>query len=216
MRDSMLQKNKHAAGNAVQFVLRALRYHLIGLKLKRAARNSPLRIAIGAGDECAAGWIATDKEHIDVVYPASMSRYFKKDAIDAILAEHVWEHLTDTDAWLAAQTCRYFLKPGGYMRIAVPDGFFPDSRYIEQVRPGGSGPGAEDHRVLYNYRTLQDLFGSLGYEVRLLEYWDEAGVFHAAPWEAKDGLIRRSKKYDPRNHEGGLGYTSLILDAIKR
>jgi len=212
----MLHNRNHAAGNAVQFVSRILRYHHIGLKIKRAAKRSPLINAIGAGDECAAGWVATDKEHVDVVYPASMSKYFKKDAIDAIVAEHVWEHLTDEQARLAALNCRRYLKSGGHDRIAVPDGYFPDDQYIEMVRPGGSGPGCDDHNVLYNFRILRDLFSSQEFEVRLLEYWDESGTFHTEPWNAEDGLIRRSAEHDPRNSYCGLRYTSLILDAIRR
>ena len=53
--------------------------------------------------------------------------------------------------------CYEFLRPGGRLRIAVPDGFHPEPGYIEYVRPGGTGIGADDHKVLYNYQSLRKL-----------------------------------------------------------
>ena len=33
------------------------------------------------------------------------------------------------------------------IRIAVPDGFHADENYISIVKPGGTGEGAEDHKI---------------------------------------------------------------------
>ena len=71
--------------------------------------------------------------------------------MDAILAEHVWEHLDCFAAIVAAQNCFKYLKPGGYIRVAVPDGWHPDKDYIDYVKPGGWGAGSDDHHVLYTY-----------------------------------------------------------------
>lgn len=40
---------------------------------------------------------------------------------DAFLAEHVWEHLSLEDAHRATRNCYRFLRPGGRLRLAVPD-----------------------------------------------------------------------------------------------
>jgi predicted SAM-dependent methyltransferase len=53
-----------------------------------------------------------------------------------------------------------------------------------------------------------------GFQVELLEYWDEQGVFHFQEWSSNDGHVIRSKRYDIRNKEK-LTYTSLIIDGIK-
>ena len=53
-----------------------------------------------------------------------------------------------------------------------------------------------------------------GFEVRLLEYWDEQGVLHQAHWDPAQGRIRRSVRFDTKDR--GFPYTSLILDARKR
>jgi len=108
-----------------------------------------------------------------------------------------------------------FLKPGGYLRVAVPDGFHPDPEYVEWVRPGGTGPGSDDHKVLYTYATFRDLFEKIGFDVVLHEYFDESGQFHFTDWAPSDGMIERSKRYDSRNANGRLAYTSIILDAVK-
>jgi len=142
-------------------------------------------------------------------------RYWKPNSIKAFVAEHVWEHLTESEAIQANANCYEFLRAGGRLRIAVPDGFHPEPGYIEYVRPGGTGLGSDDHKVLYNYQSLKKLLEQAGFIVQLLEYWDEHGHFYFKEWSSKDGHIRRSKRYDPRNQNRSLAYTSLIADAIK-
>jgi predicted SAM-dependent methyltransferase len=91
----------------------------------------------------------------------------------------------------------------------------PNADYVAAVRPGGTGAGADDHKVLYTYRTLAQVFEGIGFSVELLEYFDEEGRFHANEWTTEAGLVRRSSRFDPRNTEGTLAYTSVILDAFK-
>jgi predicted SAM-dependent methyltransferase len=131
------------------------------------------------------------------------------------LAEHVWEHLDKNQGRIAAEYCFQYLKPGASLRLAVPDGLHPDPTYIAYVNVGGNGPGAVDHRVLYDYRSLQSMLEGLGFRVKLLEYFDVNGKFQTVPWENKDGPIERSLANDPRNVDGQPNYTSLIVDAIK-
>ncbi|ELK48547.1 hypothetical protein D479_02987 [Halobacillus sp. BAB-2008] len=143
---------------------------------------------------------------------------FKPDSIDAVLAEHVWEHLTFEEGVRAAQLCRKFLKEGGYVRCAVPDGYFPNEEYQKIVQVGGPGPAdhpAATHRIVHNYSSLTRLFEVAGFEVNLLEYCDEEGQFHANTWHGADGVIYRSKQFDSRNQGDQLGFPSLIMDAVR-
>ena len=134
---------------------------------------------------------------------------------DALLAEHVWEHLPEEQTALANRHCHVFLKPGGHLRLAVADSLHPDPVYRENVRPGGVGPGAGDHKLLYDYHLLRSRLEATGFEVRLLEYWDESGQFHYMDWDSADGHISHSRRYDKRNRSASLAYTSLIVDAVK-
>jgi len=86
---------------------------------------------------------------------------------------------------------------------------------IEHFRPGGFGLGSDTHKILYNHKLLSDNLKKVGFQIKLLEYWDESGVFHFNYWDPKDGKVRRSKRFDSRNKDGNLNYTSLIIDAIK-
>jgi predicted SAM-dependent methyltransferase len=186
------------------------------IRLRRAARQRPLRIVVGSSGFAPAGWVATDAEYLDLTDRNMWLLYFKPQSVDAILAEHVWEHLTPSQAVAAVATCREFLAPTGYLRIAVPDAANPDPEYQSWVRPGGIGPGADDHKVIYNAETLTQLLEGAGFAVRRLEWFDDHGRFHEEPWEAGDGRIERSRRFDLRNADGVLRYTSLIVDARPR
>ena len=135
--------------------------------------------------------------------------------MQAFLAEHVWKHLFPEQAQAAAVNCYRLLVPGGHLRIAVPDGLHPDPKYIDHVKPGGTGAGREDHQVLYTYRTLVELLEAAGFEVRLLEWFDEEGQFHLREWHPNDGFVYRSTRYDERNAHDPTAYTSIIADAVK-
>ena len=181
-------------------------------------RHARCRVVIGANKKCQAGWIPSEFYTLDVRDPADWQQYFHRESVDALVAEHVWEHLSIDDGQAAARLCLAYLKPGGHLRIAVPDGLFPDPSYIEFVEPGGSGPSAWDHRVLFTYRILGAALEEVGFEVELLEYYDEDGAFHEKEWDPDDGRIERSARLQKPGVRtfGGLPYTSLIVDAHKR
>jgi predicted SAM-dependent methyltransferase len=207
---------------------------------KLLASESRKRIVIGAWDKYDSGWIPTQQDFLDLNKPADWQHFFQPDSVDAMLAEHVWEHLSEEEGLAAARTCFIYLKPGGYLRVAVPDGLHPDPTYVELVkakhgvsngtsRPSTAldGNGAH-HKALYTHRSLKQLFERAGFEVELYEYFDEDGEFHCREWDRAAGTIWRSKRFDPRNrrselksvYPGTLGdylsYSSIILDAVKR
>ena len=112
--------------------------------------------------------------------------------------------------------CYNYLKLGGYLRLAVPDGFHNKHEYIDYVKPGGHGAGADDHKVLlYNYKSFNSTFKEAGFKVKLLEYFNEERNFQFSAWNTNKGKINRSIRYDKRNNDGNPNYTSIIIDAIK-
>jgi len=177
--------------------------------------NKDIKLVIGAGGIAHKGWIVTDINTLNIINSNDWGRLFPPSSINAILAEHVFEHLSFDEASKAFENCFNYLKHSGYIRIAVPDGFHPSKEYILQVMPGGLGAGAMDHKVLFDYNTLVKLLESQGFKVILLEYFDEKGNFQYSDWAPEMGLISRSKRFDPRNQGGELLYSSLIVDAIK-
>src|SRR5512146_698332 len=169
-----------------------------------------MRLVLGAANTLYHGWLSTDlmahwsPNRLDVRRAEDWARY---PGIEMALAEHVWEHLTPEEGRLAARLCGQHVPR---IRVAVPDGLFPDAGYVARARLGEC-PG--DHLGLYDYRSLAAVFRQAGYKVTLLEWWDAEGVFHYRPWSPDQGMVNRSLRYDRRNQAGKLGYTSLILDA---
>jgi predicted SAM-dependent methyltransferase len=180
--------------------------------------DQPLRIILGAGEQRYPGWIATQRDDLDLLRPDLWQKQFASRRADAFLCEHVWEHLTEEQGRAAARLCFNFLKPDGYIRCAVPDAYFPNTEYQRTVQVGGPGPldhPATDHKMVYTYTLFQDIFAAAGFEVDLLEYCDERGRFHYHQWEVSKGKIYRSLRFDHRNQNGELNFVSLILDAVK-
>lgn len=181
-------------------------------------QHNEIRIVIGASSQDYPSWSQTQEDELDLTDRSGWDAQFRPGSIDRLLAEHVWEHLDPDEAAIAANICFEFLQPGGFFRVAVPDGLFPNDDYQRTVQVGGPGPvdhPAASHKVLYDYRTLPAVFEKAGFDVRLLEWWDETGAFHAEKWAEREGFIYRSARFDHRNQDGRLGFTSLIIDAVK-
>src|SRR5687768_4115575 len=99
-------------------------------QLRRALSTNPSpRLVIGASGRYDPGWIPTEKDFLNLLHPNDWNQFFPPNSVAALLAEHVWEHLTPDEARTAADTCFTYLRPGGYLRIAVPDGLHPDPAY---------------------------------------------------------------------------------------
>lgn len=178
----------------------------------RIAASNPLNVVIGGGETAYESWIGTDRDCLDVTNPADWHTLFRANSIDRLLCEHVLEHLTEAQAATAVRECHRFLKPGGLLRIAVPDGFRRDAIYVAEAAPPNDG-----HQVFYNVHSLTGLLTDAGFSVVPLEYFDEAEEFHAQPWDEREGMIIRSARFDQQQEfrRGDLYYTSLIVDARK-
>lgn len=186
--------------------------HRIKLHLKKQV---DLKIIIGASGSRQKGWLPSNQYVLDLLKEDDWQKLFNKNSIDAILAEHVWEHLTNEEGFDALKRCFAYLKKGGYLRLAVPDAFSPDKNYTDLVKPGGSGKGSKDHKSFYNYIDLSRSIEDAGFMAKPLEYFNEKGVFIYNDWKSENGFISRSRYNDERNDKNKIIYTSLIIDAIK-
>jgi predicted SAM-dependent methyltransferase len=186
-----------------------------------------LRIIVGAGAVVREGWRSLQISDLNIVDGSEWARMFNPNSIDAILTEHTLEHLTVDEAAMAIRNFHYYLKPSGYVRCAVPDGFHTEPSYLNWVAPGSAGeqwlqtfraanePG---HKTLWNYLSLSDLFSEAGFAVLFREWFDESGLFHKTSWSTDDGYIRRASGRPWSNVLSliiGAPYTSLLMDAVK-
>ena len=188
--------------------------YIFRVRSARSKKNG-IKIVVGSSGIYNDSWIPTDYQYLNLLNDEHWSRIFKPNEIDAILAEHVFEHLTKADGMEALRRLFKYMKQGARLRVAVPDGNSPNKNYIEMVKPGGWGAGSDDHKVLYDVDALEHMFLAAGFIVERLEYFDAKGDFHQTAWQPEDGMVHRSLHHDPRNKDGVLNYTSLILDGVK-
>lgn len=190
-----------------------VRKHLAFRAFRAQCRTStPLKVVIGAGATEFPGWISTDRESLDVTVPQSWKHLFRSESIDRLLAEHIFEHLDETECRNSFRECFRYLKPGGLLRIAVPDGHRRDPAYVAEVSPPKDG-----HKMLFTVEILRGLLEGEGFQVTPLEYFDASEKFHHVQWDPADGMVRRSLPFDIQEafRIGPLRYTSLIVDARK-
>ena len=220
--DSHVQGNERVSSGKALWPKKL--YKIIHAKIRRwkrvfelnrqVSRTKLVKVVIGAGEHKFDGWISTDLDTLDVTRAWDWAVLFRMNSIDRLLSEHVFEHLTTSDAELAFRYCYRYLKPGGSMRIAVPDGYRPDNNYNMAVAPPQDG-----HRTLYSIDLLSNLLRKAGFQVVPLEYFDVHGEFHAILWEENDGMVYRSCRFDRRDRfkwNENIYYTSLIMDAYKK
>lgn len=177
-----------------------------------------MKVVLGAGRTQFDGWISTQESDLNLLNRADFEKMFGEQRPTAFLAEHVWEHMTLEEGVAAAKNCFDFLEDGGYIRAAVPDKNFRNEWYQNMVKVGGNGDPnhpAFSHKIVYDYKQLRTVFEQAGFEVELLEYCDESGVFHYKYWNEEDGRIGRSLRFDTRNSLEKLGMVSIIIDAKK-
>jgi predicted SAM-dependent methyltransferase len=92
-------------------------------KLRAAADRSPLRLHLGSGGVNKPGWLNIDLAlgRADVAWDLSTGIPFPTSSVDAIFHEHMLEHLDLPTGFAFSRECLRVLKPGGILRIAVPD-----------------------------------------------------------------------------------------------
>lgn len=131
------------------------------INISLSTLNEPLKIIIGASSQSYPGWIQTQENELNLLVRSDWKESFEDRNLDVILSEHVWEHLTFEEGIEAAKICYDYLKHGGYIRCAVPDGFFRNEWYQNLVQVGGPGPNdhpAFSHKIVHNYKTLTRMF----------------------------------------------------------
>ncbi|MFW8744742.1 hypothetical protein [Mesorhizobium japonicum] len=186
------------------------------------ATGSQIKIIIGAAMTSQKGWFSTNEQWLDITKPEDWRHVFHgKALLTHVLAEHVFEHLTEEGMYFALRLINQHMKSGGRIRIAVPDGNHPDPRYIRHVGIGGIGADAEDHKQLINCNLLMKALDASGFSPKLMEGYQDNGDLVAMPIDIESGVIVRSRS----NHlsmasRSGWAFpdanTSLIVDGIKR
>ena len=184
------------------------------------SRGGSLKIIVGAAETWQEGWYTTNEDWLDITSAENWRTVFKgKRIITHVLAEHVFEHLTHDECRIALTHINGHMNKGGRIRVAVPDGYHPDSDYLRHVGIGGIGDDAADHRQLLTVDTLSALMTEAGFRPHYIEGYDSDGRLVQNEYSAEDGFIYRSRANETPESRKQWGFvdadTSLIVDGIK-
>ncbi len=142
---------------------------------------SPVRLNLGSGEYPIPGFINVDHKNGGEVYPLVLpgGLTVKNESVDDIRASHVLEHLSFGDAVLALGEWHRVLKPGGRLRVAVPDAVkvFAAMTAGDELwafyAMGGQNDADDFHRSFFNEKSLR-------------RFIEGAGFVDVSPW-ASDG-----------------------------
>lgn len=177
-----------------------------------------MKVVIGAGQSYHPGWLCLTERQLDITDRVAWERLFRPASIDAILSEHVLEHLTENEAEKAIENFRLFLKHGGYVKIAVPDGYHPSKNYINYVAPGTwMTPFGADHKQLFNVDSLCALLERHGFKVDPIEGFTARREWFSKQSEREGRITKRPGEFQAlwQSFFSFSNYTSLIVDGTK-
>lgn len=169
-----------------------------------------VRLNIGGGEVQFPGFINIDRKNGFDALPLKRCHerepMFADNSVDEILASHVLEHFGHVDSELALREWVRVLKPGGRIRIAVPDFAKCAKAYLDGERlpiagyvMGGQTDDDDFHRTLFDEEHLR----------RLME---AAGLTQVETWSGFD--FAREHKVDAGGFCAALPI-SLNLQGIK-
>jgi hypothetical protein len=143
-----------------------------------AQLNEPIRLDLGSGMKAIPGFIPIDRKLGKEAYPLVD---YADNSVDEIHASHILEHFSYGDVVKALDDWVRVLKPGGRMRIAVPD----LSKITKDTPLNGD---ATWRFYLMGGQTNGDDFHRSAFTEELLRYYmGTAGLNRIERWEATPG-----------------------------
>jgi len=121
--------------------------------------KTTIRLNVGAGDAPMPDYVNLDiKSGVDC-----RALPYEDDSVDEIRASHVLEHFPRAETMATIRHWRNKLKPGGLLKIAVPDiDWLIDHRFDgdekwEAYILGGQTDETDQHKALFNFHKLEEL-----------------------------------------------------------
>jgi predicted SAM-dependent methyltransferase len=136
------------------------------VKARRLVRSGPVRLHLGCGTHRLRGWVNVDIFGMDPDLPWDLRWRlpFPDGSATAVFLEHVLEHFALSEAISLLDDCRRVLRPGGKIRVGVPDfgsyllSYAGDSSFIEHNRPGRPTPllAVAEVALSHGHRSVWD------------------------------------------------------------
>lgn len=133
--------------------------------------RAPIRLNLGAGDIPIEGYIPIDRKTGHELYPLD----YPDASVDCVRCSHALEHLPRAEVLPALTEWARVLKPGGSMRLAVPDldvilrMHAAGQRGVEPYLMGGQVDADDFHKTVWTENKLRMLMRGVG--LRRVRRW---------------------------------------------
>lgn len=125
-----------------------------------------LKLDLGCGDHLEPGWIGLDRFMGLEVYPLLA---YPSNSVDEIRASHILEHFSSREVADVLGEWVRVLRPGGLIKIAVPDFAYIAQGYLEGKREpfgsflfGGQTDANDYHKTVFDADRLHQLMTTAG------------------------------------------------------
>ncbi|WP_077228756.1 class I SAM-dependent methyltransferase [Sphingomonas hengshuiensis] len=182
--------------------------------------QAPVKLHLGCGVKYFPGWTHVDAlayPHVDHVGPVERLDFAENSSIEVIYGCHVLEHFGRNEYRdVLVEWYRVLRKPGGILRLAVPDFRACAELYVQGKLPrglidimgllvGGQRDQYDYHKVLFDEPSLTATLLEVGFqEVR---HWDWRETEHAGPDDYSQSYLPHMDKTHGR-------LMSLNLEAV--
>jgi predicted SAM-dependent methyltransferase len=176
------------------------------------AAGAPLRLHLGCGPTHLEGWVNVDlvSTRPDLAWDLSRPAPFPDESVAAIFHEHLLEHLPLPAAIGFLHECHRLLRPGGVLRLGVPDfgryarDYSGSRTLIGRARPGR--PSAlmalsemvfcYEHASMWDEETTVSLLREVGFSTAQARGFGDSAIQPAPdrPWRELETLYVEAVK----------------------
>ena len=137
--------------------------------------NKEIKLHLGCGEKFIPGFLHLDTRkfsHVDYVTSVDKLDMFRNDSVDLIYACHLLEHFKRNDTEKVLKEWYRVLKPGGILRIAVPDFEklvevylkYKDLKLILGPLIGRQDYPENIHYRIFDFATLSEILKNVGFK----------------------------------------------------
>lgn len=123
---------------------------------------------------------------------------FKDKSVDVVYASHLFEHLTLRSAELFVQESFRCLKPGGVIRIVVPDLYQIAKRYTEEYEKGAEGADTTQFIMWAINMHREGQYRNIGLFKKLILEWQGYPHQHKYMYDSNSLRLRFGKFIESR------------------
>jgi SAM-dependent methyltransferase len=192
----------------------------VGQPERTAGKAAPVKLHLGCGSKYIAGFFHVDAiayPHVDRQGFVDKLDFLSNNSVELIYASHVLEHFGRNEVDYVLREWHRVLKPGGVLRLAVPDfgacaRLYAEGKLDHGINDimgliiGGQRNGHDFHRVIFDQPTLEARLKGIGFSQCRPWDWRKTEHSHVDDY---------SQAYLPHMDKDNGTLVSLNIEAVK-